>query len=146
MNAEEFMRDHAMKASSGRIPEVLGDLTPEAMSQLAPLMAGGPNPMTGNSVSVVSSNGDDHLFDVTYTGDDGKSLTMRETVRQMVAYLNAHNVAGMLSCFDEEMEWLDVPMEASYRGKAEISVFLDSLFDAFPDLDYQLTRMVTRGA
>ena len=68
-----------------------------------------------------------------------------ETVRQMVAYLSAHNVAGMLSCFDDEMEWLDVPMEASYTGKAEISAFLDSLFDAFPDLDYQLTRMVTRG-
>ena len=68
-----------------------------------------------------------------------------ETVRQMVAYLSSHNVAGMLSCFDDDMEWLDVPMEASYRGKAEISVFLDSLFDAFPDLDYQLTHMVTRG-
>jgi steroid delta-isomerase-like uncharacterized protein len=68
-----------------------------------------------------------------------------ETVRQMVAYLSSHNVAGMLSCFDDDMEWLDVPMEASYRGKAEISAFLDSLFDAFPNLDYQLTRMVTRG-
>src|SRR5437870_792464 len=67
------------------------------------------------------------------------------TVRQMVAYLNSHNVAGMLSCFDADMEWLDVPMEASYRGKAEISAFLDSLFDAFPDLDYQLTHMLTRG-
>ena len=63
----------------------------------------------------------------------------------MVAYLSSHNVAGMLSCFDDDMEWLDVPMEASYRGKAEISAFLDSLFDAFPDLDYQLTHMVTRG-
>ncbi|HLZ31414.1 MAG TPA: nuclear transport factor 2 family protein [Chloroflexota bacterium] len=68
-----------------------------------------------------------------------------ETVRQMVAYLSSHNVAGMLACFDPEMEWLDVPMEASYRGHSEISVFLDSLFDAFPDLDYQLTHMVTRG-
>jgi steroid delta-isomerase-like uncharacterized protein len=68
-----------------------------------------------------------------------------ETVRQMVAYLSSHNVAGMLSCFDDDMEWLDVPMEASHRGKAEISAFLDSLFDAFPNLDYQLTRMVTRG-
>lgn len=68
-----------------------------------------------------------------------------ESVRQMVSYLNSHNVAGMLSCFDDDMEWLDVPMEASYRGKAEIAAFLDSLFDAFPDLDYQLTRMVTRG-
>jgi steroid delta-isomerase-like uncharacterized protein len=68
-----------------------------------------------------------------------------ETVRRMVSHLNSHNVAGMLACFDDEMEWLDVPMEASYRGKAEIGVFLDSLFDAFPDLDYQLTHMVTRG-
>ncbi len=83
MNAEEFMRDHAMKASSGRVAEVLGDLTPEAMSQVMQLMAGGPNPATGNSVAVLSSDGTDHLFDVTYTGDDGKSLTMRETVRQI---------------------------------------------------------------
>jgi steroid delta-isomerase-like uncharacterized protein len=83
-------------------------------------------------------------------GTDTAALTEAEernseTVRQMVAYLSSHNVAGMLSCFDDEMEWLDVPMEASYRGKAAISVFLDSLFDAFPDLDYQLTNLVTRG-
>ena len=86
----------------------------------------------------------------TASGADTAKLTTdeernSETVRQMVAYLSSHNVAGMLSCFDEDMEWLDVPMEASYRGKAEISAFLDSLFDAFPDLDYQLTHMVTRG-
>jgi steroid delta-isomerase-like uncharacterized protein len=84
------------------------------------------------------------------TGADTASLSEAEernsqTVRQMVAFLNAHNVAGMVSCFDDEMEWLDVPMEASYRGKPEISRFLDSLFDAFPDLDYRLTHMVTRG-
>jgi len=68
-----------------------------------------------------------------------------DTVRRMVAYLSAHNVAGMLSCFDDEMEWLDVPMEASYRGKPEIRRFLDSLFDAFPDLDYKLIHLVSRG-
>src|SRR5438094_10224284 len=86
----------------------------------------------------------------TNTSADTAALTdaeerNSETVRQMVAFLSAHNVAGMLSCFDDDMEWLDVPMEASYRGKAEISVFLDWLFDAFPVLDYQLTHMVTRG-
>src|SRR6266705_3006918 len=84
------------------------------------------------------------------TGADTAALSDAEqrnsdTVRQMVSYLSSHNVAGMLSCFDPDMEWLDVPMEASYRGNAEISAFLDSLFDAFPDLDYQLTHMVTRG-
>ena len=83
MNAEEFMKDHANKASSGRVPEILGDLTPEAMQQVMPLMAAGPNPATGNSVVAVGTEGDDHIFDVTYTGDDGKSATMREWVRQM---------------------------------------------------------------
>jgi hypothetical protein len=53
MTAEEFMRDHADKASSGRIPEVMGDLTPEALAQLGPLMAGGPNPLKGNTVKPV---------------------------------------------------------------------------------------------
>ena len=83
MNAEEFIRDHAMKASSGRVGEVLGDLTPEAMTQVMALMAGGPNPATGNSVAAAGTSGDDHMFDVTYTGDDGKSVTVRDFVRQV---------------------------------------------------------------
>lgn len=83
MTAEEFMRDHADKASSGRIPEILGDLTPEAMGQLGPLMAGGPNPPKANSVKVVRDDGTDYLFDVTYTGDGDAKVSMRETVRQV---------------------------------------------------------------
>src|ERR1041384_3811279 len=71
------------------------------------------------------------------TGTESQALTEAEkrnaeTVQRMVGYLSSHNVPGMLSCFDDEMEWLDIPMEASYRGKAEIGAFLDSLFDAFP--------------
>ena len=72
-----------MKASSGRIAEIMGDLTPEAMSQVMAVMAGGPNPPTGNSVAPAGSSGEDHMFDVTYTGDDGKSITVRDTVRQV---------------------------------------------------------------
>jgi hypothetical protein len=83
MNAEEFMKDHADKASTGRIAEIMGDLTPEAMGQLGPLVAGAPQPFTGNSVATVSANGDDHIFDVTYTGDGGGTVSMRETVRQV---------------------------------------------------------------
>lgn len=83
MTAEEFMRDHADKASSGRIPEILADLTPEAMGQLGSLMAGGPNPPKGYDVRVVSASGDDHVFDVTYTGDGDTRASMRETVRQV---------------------------------------------------------------
>ncbi|MBI2723982.1 MAG: hypothetical protein HYX50_02865 [Chloroflexi bacterium] len=83
LDAEAFMRDHADKASTGRIAEILGDLTPEAMAQIGPLMAGAPNPLTGNSVSVVGQDGEDHIFDVTYTGDAGGSVSMRETIRKV---------------------------------------------------------------
>jgi hypothetical protein len=83
MNAQEFMQTHADNACAGKIAEVMKDLTPEAMGQLGPLMAGGPNPLKANKVVSVSQNGDDHIFDVTYIGDDGKSVSMRETIRQI---------------------------------------------------------------
>jgi hypothetical protein len=82
MTAQEFMQGHADKACSGRIAEIMADLTPEAMGQVGALMAGGPNPPQANTVVAVSQNGDDYVFDVTYTGD-GKSASMRETVRQI---------------------------------------------------------------
>jgi hypothetical protein len=81
--AEAFMRGHAEKASSGRIPEIIGDLTPDAMAQLPALMACGPNPPTGYNVAPVSQNGEEYVFDVTYTGDGDAKVTMRETVRQI---------------------------------------------------------------
>lgn len=68
MDAREFMQGHAAKACEGRIPEIMGDLTPEALAQLGPLMAGAPNPLKTNTVVPVSQNGGDHIFDVTYTG------------------------------------------------------------------------------
>jgi len=83
MTAEEFMRGHAEKACSGRIAEIMGDLTPEALAQVGALMAGGPNPPKGNTVVPVRQDGDDYIFDVTYTGDGGASASMRETVRQI---------------------------------------------------------------
>ena len=82
MDAEAFMRGHAEKAAAGKIPEVLPDLTPEAMQQLMPMAGSLPNPVTGYDVAAISSAGGDFLFDVTYTGD-GKSMTMRETVRDV---------------------------------------------------------------
>jgi len=83
MTAEEFMKGHAEKACSGRIPEILGDLTPDAMAQLGPLMAGGPNPPKANTVVPVRQDGDAYVFDVTYTGDGGATASLRETVRQL---------------------------------------------------------------
>ena len=83
MDAREFMQGHADKACEGRIPEIMGDLTPEALAQLGPLMAGAPNPVRTNTVVPVSESGADHIFDVTYTGDGGATVSMRETVRQI---------------------------------------------------------------
>jgi hypothetical protein len=81
--AEDFIRAHAEKACSGRIPEVMADLTPEAMQQAMVALAGGPNPPTGNTVTAAGQDGDDLMFDVTYTGDDGKSASIRDYVRQV---------------------------------------------------------------
>ncbi len=83
MTAEEFMRDHADKASSGRVPEIITDLTPEALAQVGPLMAGGPNPPKAYEVQPVRQSGEDYVFDVTYTGDGDARVSMRETVRQI---------------------------------------------------------------
>jgi hypothetical protein len=82
MDAREFMQGHADKAVAGKIPEIMGDLTQEAMAQLPALMAGAPNPMKANSVVPVRESDGEHIFDVTYSGDNG-TVTMRETVKQV---------------------------------------------------------------
>lgn len=81
--ALEFMQGHADGAVAGKMAEIMGDLTQDAMQGLMPFMGSLPNPATGNKVVAVSQNGDDYIFDVTYTGDGGKAGTMRETVRQV---------------------------------------------------------------
>ena len=83
MDAEAFMRGHAEKASSGRVPEILGDLTPEAMQQIMAMMGEMPNPATGYSMKTVSNNDGTAVFDVTYTGDGGKAFTIRDHVGQI---------------------------------------------------------------
>lgn len=83
MEAQEFMQGHADKACAGKIPEIMGDLTPEAMAQLMPLVAGGPNPVKTNNVTAVRADGNEPVFDVTYAGDGGATITLRETLRQM---------------------------------------------------------------
>lgn len=82
MNAQEFMQGHADKACAGKIAEIMADLTPESLAQVGALMAGGPNPPEANSVVSRGQDGEDHVFDVTYTGG-GNSLSMREWVRDV---------------------------------------------------------------
>jgi len=82
MDAKEFMQLHADNAVAGKIGEVMKDLTPEALAQAGPLMAGGPNPPEANSVVPRGQEGEDFIFDVTYTGG-GKSASMREWIRNV---------------------------------------------------------------
>jgi hypothetical protein len=76
------MQLHADNAVAQKMPEVMKDLTPEALQQVMPLMAGAPNPITSNSVVAKGQEGEHHVFDVTYSGDGG-SVSMREWVRQI---------------------------------------------------------------
>ena len=92
MKAKEFMQGHADKACEGRIAEILADLTPEALAQLGPLMAGAPNPLRTNSVVAVSTAGGEHVFDVTYAGDGGATVSMRETVLEINGVLKIVNL------------------------------------------------------
>jgi len=75
------------------------------------------------------------------------TLTERnvEVVRQMIADLNAHNLAGMLASYDEDMEWLDLPMEKPIRGRQAVGAFLAELLDVFPDLRYEPIRIIGDG-
>ena len=46
-------------------------------------MGSAPNPVKSSTVVPVSEDGDTHVFDVTYSGDDGKSVSLRDTVKQV---------------------------------------------------------------
>jgi len=83
MDAEAFIRGHAEKASSGRVTEILADLTPEAMQQIMAMAAEMPNPATGYSMVTVSNGDGQAVFDVTYTGEGGKTFTIRDHVSQI---------------------------------------------------------------
>ena len=82
MDAKEFMQLHADNAVAGKMAEVMKDLTPESMAQASVVMAGGPNPAESNTVVSRGQEGEDHVFDVTYTGQD-KSVSAREWVRNV---------------------------------------------------------------
>ena len=83
MEALEFIQLHADNAVAGKRAEVIADLTAEAMQQAGAAFAGSPNPLTGNSVKPAGQDGDAQLFDVTYSGENGASITLRDKVEQI---------------------------------------------------------------
>jgi hypothetical protein len=71
MTVEEAVKQNCQALLIGDLMRVMNDLTPEAMSQL---MSGGGNmgampALTGFDVQSHDVNGEDHLFKITFKGD-----------------------------------------------------------------------------
>jgi steroid delta-isomerase-like uncharacterized protein len=67
------------------------------------------------------------------------------TVTDVLTYWNRQDLEGVLSYYDESITWLNIALEETYRGKAEVRVFLRKLFGAFPDLNFEVTYKIARG-
>ncbi|MCI0437641.1 MAG: ester cyclase [Chloroflexi bacterium] len=63
-------------------------------------------------------------------------------VSDVLRYWNTQNVPGILTFYNEDIVWDNVAMEETYRGKAEVGRFLDSLMHAFPDLNFDVTHKI----
>ncbi|MFW3172477.1 ester cyclase [Geodermatophilus sp. CPCC 206100] len=68
-----------------------------------------------------------------------------DTMAAVVPFWNRHDVAGILSHYDDEITWHDMALGRTHRGKAEVGAVLRMLFDAVPDLHLDLTTRVPHG-
>jgi steroid delta-isomerase-like uncharacterized protein len=67
------------------------------------------------------------------------------SVTDVLQYWNRQDLEGVLAYYDDGITWLNIAMEETYRGKAEVRVFLRKLFTAFPDLNFEVTYKIARG-
>ena len=67
------------------------------------------------------------------------------SVTDVLQYWNRQDIEGVLGYYDESITWLNIAMEETYRGKAEVRQFLRKLFAAFPDLNFDVTYKIARG-
>ena len=67
------------------------------------------------------------------------------SVTDVLPYWNRQDIEGVLGYYDESITWLNIAMEETYRGKGEVRVFLRKLFQAFPDLNFDVTYKIARG-
>jgi hypothetical protein len=81
IEAETFMRIHAMKAMTGALAATVMDLTPEASAQAIALGERGLPRTRDVRMRRVEGDGDP-VFDVTYA-DGARKVTLRETVREV---------------------------------------------------------------
>ena len=67
------------------------------------------------------------------------------SVTDVLQYWNGQDLEGVLAYYDDSITWLNIAMEETYHGKAEVRVFLKKLFAAFPDLNFEVTYKIARG-
>jgi steroid delta-isomerase-like uncharacterized protein len=67
------------------------------------------------------------------------------SVTDVLQYWNRQDLEGVLTYYDDSITWLNIAMKETYRGKAEVRVFLRKLFAAFPDLNFEVTYKIARG-
>jgi steroid delta-isomerase-like uncharacterized protein len=84
--------------------------------------------------------------------DTALTLELSETelrnlrsVTDVLQYWNRQDLEGVLTYYDDRITWLNIAMEETYRGKAEVRVFLRKLFTAFPDLNFEVTYKIARS-
>lgn len=68
-----------------------------------------------------------------------------DTMAAVVPCWNRHDVAGILSHYDDGIVWHDVARGRTHRGKAEVGNVLTQLFSAMPDLRLDLTTRLPHG-
>jgi steroid delta-isomerase-like uncharacterized protein len=84
--------------------------------------------------------------------DDDHSNPLTETERRNIAafegvlpHWDSHNIPEILTYYDENIVWHNVPMQEIYRGRDEVRVFLEDLFGALPDLTLEVPLRIPRG-
>jgi hypothetical protein len=80
MDAEEFLRIHALKAMTGALAATVIDLSPHALAQALTIGERGLARTDGVELRALPSR-TAPVFDVTYR-DRARSLTLRATLRQ----------------------------------------------------------------
>jgi len=67
-------------------------------------------------------------------------------VADVLPFWDRHDLDGVLSFYAEDINWHNVALEETYRGKAEVRAYLSALLVAFPDLSFSVSYRIARGS
>lgn len=67
------------------------------------------------------------------------------SVTDVLPFWNRGDIPGVLSYYDQDIVWTNVPMEEMYRGHSGVGAYLKRMMTAFPDLHFVVTHKIPRG-